>query len=208
MNMDQALSIFAKTPILGRCKTRLIPMLGAEDALAAHRELVQRALRQVAAATDIQASLWVTEIEPQTQQWADTWQLPIALQEGADLGQRMFACLDHLCGTATEGAMLMGTDCPGIDARYINAAARNLRGYDVVLGPAEDGGYGLIGMRQAHKALFQNIDWGSDAVAEQTLRAAEKLQLSVFQMPKIWDVDRPEDWQRYLMLKAKEAEEG
>jgi glycosyltransferase A (GT-A) superfamily protein (DUF2064 family) len=63
-------------------------------------------------------------------------------------------------------------------------------------------------MRQAHKALFQNIDWGSDAVAEQTLRAAEKLQLSVFQMPKIWDVDRPEDWQRYLMLKAKEAEKG
>ena len=206
--MHQALSIFAKTPILGRCKTRLIPMLGAEHALAAHRELVERTLRQVATAADIQASLWVTEIESQTQQWADTWQLPIALQEGADLGQRMFACLDHLCGTAAEGALLMGTDCPGIDARYISAAARNLHDYDVVLGPAEDGGYGLIGMRQAHKVLFENIDWGTDAVAEQTLYAAEKCQLRVFQMPKIWDVDRPEDWQRYLLLKAKEAEKG
>jgi glycosyltransferase A (GT-A) superfamily protein (DUF2064 family) len=55
-------------------------------------------------------------------------------------------------------------------------------------------------MHQAHKALFQNIDWGTDAVAEQTLCAAEKLQLSVFQMPKVWDVDRPADWQRYRLL--------
>ncbi len=203
--MHQSLSIFAKTPILGRCKTRLIPLLGAEDAKAAHCELVHRALSQVAAVKNIQTSLWVTEVEPQTQQWADTWQLPLVLQEGADLGERMFACLDYLCNRAAQGALLMGTDCPSIDASYINAAGQSLRAYDLVLGPAEDGGYGLIGMRQAHKSLFQDIAWGTAAVAEQTLEAASKLQLKVFEMPKIWDVDRPEDWQRYLLLKATEA---
>lgn len=207
MNIRQHLGIFTKTPILGRCKTRLIPLLGAEAATAAHCELVQRALSEVSVATNIQASLWVTEIESQTQQWAESWQLSLALQEGADLGERMFNCLDHLCSAAGQGAMLMGTDCPDVDARYINAAGQSLRDYDLVLGPAEDGGYGLIGMRQAHKALFQAIDWGTDAVAEQTLVAASKLELSVFEMPKIWDVDRPEDWQRYLLLKAQEAEE-
>ena len=202
--MHQSLSIFAKTPLLGGCKTRLIPLLGAEEAMAAHCELVQRALSQVAGVKHIQASLWVTEIEQQTQHWADQWQLPLALQDGADLGERMLRCLDTLCKSARGGAMLMGTDCPGIDAGYLNAAGQNLLNHDVVLGPAEDGGYGLIGMRQAHKALFQNIEWGTGAVAEQTLVAASKLQLSVFQMPKIWDVDRPEDWQRYLLLKEKE----
>ena len=203
--MRQLLSVFAKTPIVGRCKTRLIPLLGAENAMAAHCELVERALSQVAAATNVQASLWVTEIEQQTQQWSDTWQLPLALQEGTDLGERMFACLDQLCDRAQEGALLMGTDCPGIDAWYIDSAGQSLLNYDVVLGPAEDGGYGLIGMRQAHKALFQNVEWGTDAVAEQTLMAARNLQLSVFQMPKIWDVDRSEDWRRYLLLKDNEA---
>ena len=203
--MHQTLSVFAKSPIVGRCKTRLISLLGAEAAAVAHCELVERALSQVAAATNIEASLWVTEIEQQTQQWSDTWQLPLILQEGVDLGERMFRCLDQLCSSAREGALLMGTDCPGIDAGYLNTAGQSLRHHDVVLGPAEDGGYGLIGMRQAHKALFQNIDWGTDAVAEQTLMAASKLQLSVFRMPKIWDVDRPEDWQRYLLLKEQEA---
>ena len=199
-NSRQALSVFAKSPILGRCKTRLIPLLGAKAALAAHCELVEHTLGQVAAVDGIPASLWVTEIEQQTQLWSDTWQLPLVLQEGAGLGERMFRSLENLCGVARQGALLIGTDCPDIDASYISAAGARLLDHDVVLGPAEDGGYGLIGMHQAHKALFQNIDWGTDAVAEQTLCAAEKLQLSVFQMPKVWDVDRPADWQRYRLL--------
>ena len=203
MIKHQALGIFAKAPVLGQCKTRLMPALSAEEAMAAHCELVARALEQITGVANTQASLWVTDISATTEQWAQTWQLPAQLQVGADLGARMFNCLDKLCASTHEGAMLMGTDCPEIDASYIRTAGHHLRHYDLVLGPAEDGGYGLIGLRKAHSEIFAGIDWGTSCVAQQTLSAAEKLGLRVFLMPLIWDVDRPEDWQRYQLLKEQ-----
>jgi hypothetical protein len=192
-----ALSVFTKTPLLGQCKTRLIPLLGDQGALAAHCELVQYALNQIAEVYDISPSIWVTEKDLQTQRWADRWNIPLERQRGDNLGERMFHCLNQLCGHSSGGAILMGTDCPEINSNYIDLAVHNLASHDMVLGPAEDGGYGLIGMHRAHPPLFENIDWGTDAVAEQTLAAAKALHLNFFELPEIWDVDRPEDWLRY-----------
>ena len=99
-------------------------------------------------------------------------------------------------------AIIIGTDCPLMSPAYIAQAESALETADVVLGPAEDGGYVLIGCKRAEPALFRDIDWGTDQVLEQTLRAASQAQRSVAVLDTLWDVDRPEDWQRFLALDA------
>jgi glycosyltransferase A (GT-A) superfamily protein (DUF2064 family) len=85
-------------------------------------------------------------------------------------------------------------------AEYIRQACAALRASDLVLGPAEDGGYVLIGCKQVHAELFTNIPWGSDRVLARTLEQAEQLELSVTLLATLWDVDRPEDWARFQRM--------
>lgn len=85
-------------------------------------------------------------------------------------------------------------------AEYIRQACAALRASDLVLGPAEDGGYVLIGCKQVHAGLFANIPWGSDKVLARTLEQAEQLELSVTLLATLWDVDRPEDWARFQRM--------
>ena len=91
-------------------------------------------------------------------------------------------------------------------AAYVAQAEAALDTTDVVVGPAEDGGYVLIGLKRAEPALFRDIDWGTDQVLEQTLRAASQAQCSIAMLATLWDVDRPEDWQRFLALDACKQE--
>jgi glycosyltransferase A (GT-A) superfamily protein (DUF2064 family) len=104
-----------------------------------------------------------------------------------------------------EGAAkvcLVGTDCPPIDATYVDAAFDALSGRDLVLGPAEDGGYGLIAMRSIAPSLFKGISWGGPDVLAETLDAARGSDLDVALLGMIWDVDTPEDWHRYRATTA------
>ena len=89
-----------------------------------------------------------------------------------------------------------------MSAAYVAQAEAALDTADVVVGPAEDGGYVLIGLKRAEPALFRDIDWGTDKVLEQTLRAASQAQRNVAMLDTLWDVDRPEDWQRFLAMDA------
>ena len=89
-----------------------------------------------------------------------------------------------------------------MSAAYVAQAEAALDTADVVVGPAEDGGYALIGLKRAEPALFRDIDWGTDKVLEQTLRAASQAQRNVAMLDTLWGVDRPEDWQRFLAMDA------
>ena len=125
--------------------------------------------------------------------------LTVHQQADGDLGQRMHLALAHACSTGF--GILVGTDCPGVDAAYLAKAVQALAdGADVVLGPVEDGGYVLVGLRRPRAQLFTEMVWSTDKVFQTTCARAQQLQLQTVILPPLWDVDRPEDVDRLIQL--------
>jgi len=120
------------------------------------------------------------------------WEQPCWLQQGETLGDRMQGAARRALNEA-ERVLIIGSDCPGISAGYLRTAFIELEGSDVVLGPAEDGGYQLLGVRRIDEALFRDVNWGSDRVLAQTRRRIEELGWSCTLLDPLRDVDRPED---------------
>ena len=202
--MSTAVLVFTKAPQPGVSKTRLIPALGADEAAAAHEVLVLRTLDMTrdlgVAGEDYQVSLWGAVPHPALELWSDQFALPLHLQAAGDLGQKMLHGFASALDSGADQAVLIGSDCPAMTAEYIRQACAALRASDLVLGPAEDGGYVLIGCKQVYAELFANIPWGSDKVLARTLEQAEQLELSVTLLATLWDVDRPEDWARFQRM--------
>jgi rSAM/selenodomain-associated transferase 1 len=193
------LCIFARAPVLGEVKTRLGKTIGEQGALAAHQQLVQLALSQLARVPGLDSQLWIAGSvdDPGVVRWSRQWQLPVFAQQGDDLGARMQHAVDA-CLADQSLALVVGTDCPAITAAYVSAAIGVLERCDLVLGPAEDGGYGLIGLRKPAPELFNDMQWGSDGVLARTLERASKNGLSYQMLETIWDVDEASDWFRFL----------
>ena len=201
MTQSSALVVFARTPQVGATKTRLQPLLGDEGALAAHVELVETTLVRLAS-IEATRSLWVTAQTPQTESWAASHGYDHAVQASGDLGQRMAGVFRNLFDDGYDAVCLVGTDCPTVDTAYVQDAFAALCDADLVLGPAEDGGYGLVALNKMPvtrwRPVFQDIAWGTADVLEATIARAAKQGLRVVCLPEIWDVDVPADWQRYL----------
>ncbi|MFW6093656.1 MAG: TIGR04282 family arsenosugar biosynthesis glycosyltransferase [Pseudomonadota bacterium] len=196
------LCIFTRAPVLGGVKRRLARDLGDTAALRAHECLVADTLARLGGVPGFAVELWIAgTCNDSVRQWSRRWALPVRLQRGDDLGERM---ADALLGGLERCplAFVVGTDCPDVDAGYVRAAARALTHADVVIGPAEDGGFGLIGARRAAAgrlpALFREVPWGSATVLATTLRRAQAAGVSVARLREIWDVDTAEDWARFL----------
>ncbi|MCI5149546.1 MAG: glycosyltransferase, partial [Candidatus Electrothrix sp. MAN1_4] len=123
----------------------------------------------------------------------------LQIQQGNDLGERMADAFVRAWQQGAERVLLIGSDCPGINPSIIESGFQYLEAHELVLGPAADGGYYLIGLQsnaqsvQQHRVLFQNIDWGTDQVLQQTLNQARKAGLSFALLPELHDIDRPED---------------
>lgn len=195
-----SLALFAKAPILGRTKTRLQGALGSEGALAAHCELVEYALTQLSLVrrkTRIRAELWASAEHPLAEQWAQAFEMPLRIQFGDDLGARMHHALQDQLSRGAEYALVMGCDCPPLDENYLSWVVEHAGTHDVIIAPAEDGGYGLIGMAAAQPTLFNDMPWGSSTVMAETLHRAHEIGLRVLVGERIWDVDRPADWLRF-----------
>lgn len=206
------LCVFARAPLAGRVKTRLARSIGAADALAAHEALVANTLSQVcadesgtagSAQIDYERELWIAGAidHPLVQTWAAQHSFALRHQTGADLGLRMAAALGRCLREGAVG-MVIGTDCPDIDVAYVSEGFAALESTDLVIGPVEDGGYGLIGLSQqaadALQDVFSGIVWSTSDVLTQTLERASTRQLSVSLLKTIWDVDTAADWARYL----------
>jgi rSAM/selenodomain-associated transferase 1 len=190
--------VFARAPTPGEAKTRLIPALGKTGAAALHRRLVMHSLR---AATDARigpVELWCTPDagDPFFGECERRFGVSLHSQGRGDLGARMQGALDAALARASR-AILVGSDIPALSAQYLRDADQALeRGDDVVIGPAEDGGYVLVGLSRCDPELFRGIPWGgSEALAETRQRIAV-LGWSVIELPALWDVDRPEDLKR------------
>ena len=123
--------------------------------------------------------------------------IPVELQQGSDLGERMHNALEAAL-LHGEFALLIGTDCPALTVDYLDRACRALLdGADVVLGPAEDGGYVLIGLRHCHRELFTDIPWSTDRVLDITRERLATQGCRAVELDTLWDLDRPEDLLRW-----------
>lgn len=205
MNAAPRLCIFARSPVVDQVKRRLAAEIGAASALAAHQQLVEDSLDRLAVVPGIVSELWLAGPgNQQVRQWLERYPLILRRQRGADLGARMLHALRSSAAAGVAG-LVVGTDCPAIDRDYIAEAADRLRTADVVLGPAEDGGYGLIGANAAILAraapLFDDMPWGSDRVFATTVDRAARAGLRTACLATIWDVDTAADWRRYLALR-------
>lgn len=188
------LLIFTKAPRPGEVKTRLIPALGAEGAARLQATLTRRFVEAVTQARVCPVELWVAPdaSHPLFLELARRHGLALYPQHGADLGERML----HACRqAATRGdpLLLAGTDCPGLTPALLLRALRALQGHDAVLNPAVDGGYVLLGLRHVEPALFRDMPWGSDQVAELTRERLRHLRRGWLELPPLGDIDRPED---------------
>jgi len=195
-----ALIVFARAPVPGAVKTRLIPLLGEEHAAALHAKLVKRTLTTARAASFARIELHCTPgiDDPFFRFCAGHYGVSLLPQIEGHLGARMLAAFaGALAGHAR--VLLIGSDCPALSARYLRQAERTLRdGADAVLGPCEDGGYALIGLRSVDARLFEDVAWGSDAVMAETRKRLAALGWNWRELDTLWDVDRPEDYQRLI----------
>lgn len=190
---DACIALFARVPVPGQVKTRLIPALGEAGACQLHERLLARILDVLHTQTLCAAELWLDA--PGSHALIDDCDLPQHLQQGDDLGARMAHAM-AMTLQRYHKVLIIGTDTPTLDVDYLEQALQALEhGNDVVLGPAFDGGYVLIGSADRPVPLFAAVDWGSDRVLQQTLDRVASAGLRCHLLPPQPDVDRPEDLQ-------------
>jgi rSAM/selenodomain-associated transferase 1 len=195
MNEPVAIAVLAKAPIPGFAKTRLIPVLGAAGAASLQERLIERAVATASAASIGPVTVWATPHgdHPAFETLRSRLGIAVVRQASGDLGARMLAAL-----AAADGpALVIGTDCPALEPSHVRSAADVLRlGTDVVVFPAEDGGYVLLGMRRPQPELFCDLCWGAPSVMEETRHRLRQRGLSWEEPVTSWDVDLPQDLER------------
>ncbi|TAN68212.1 MAG: glycosyltransferase [Methylobacter sp.] len=199
---DSVLMIFCKAPIPGQVKTRLIPELTAEQAAELHIELGIKTLQRATLNSLCPVQLWCAPNADHDFFTASkaAYSLALKQQQGADLGERMSRAF---CSALAEysHALLIGCDCPSLTGQDLEQALTALsQGNEVVLAPAEDGGYVLIGLNRPHPELFDNVPWGTELVLGQTRSRIERYKLRHHELSEQWDLDTPGDLERYRRL--------
>ena len=194
--MNQTVIVFCKQPQPGHVKTRLAAQVGDIEAADIALKLARRTI-DACLKLGVRVEVW------QTPRLDDTFATrgidAIRLQRKGDLGQRMGYAIDETLKRCSS-VVLMGTDCPGIDSTYVVQAFARLEDFDAVVSPAEDGGFGLIGMRRYPEGFFSGIEWSTPEVYR---KVCDRLDLYFEQwgrLPLLWDVDRPFDLLRYEVL--------
>ena len=178
------LSIFARLPVPGKVKTRLIPALGEEGAARLYAKLLALTV-EVARESGLEFELRVTGGEIGAFQGLFGEDVPVVEQGDGDLGARM--------ARVEAPALIIGSDCPGITAPLLRAAAGALEDRRVVLGPANDGGYYLIGYREPVPFLFEDMEWSTPRVLPETLARLAARGHGPAILPELADIDTAED---------------
>jgi rSAM/selenodomain-associated transferase 1 len=185
--MRRALVIIGKAPQPGRAKTRLVPPLSGVEAAEVARAFLQDTCALAASLGWQQVSL----VHAAATEFLTTLGVTLLAQHGQGLGEALAGAFeDH---AAFEQTVLIGSDTPDLPREVLEQASRDLITHDVVIGPAVDGGYYLLGLRRPAPSLFQGIAWSTPAVFAQTLARAEALGLRVARLPVWADVDAPDD---------------
>jgi rSAM/selenodomain-associated transferase 1 len=191
------IAVFAKAPVAGEVKTRLAALLGPDGAAGLHAGLVRHALSTAVQSQLGPVELWCApdETHPFFARCASEFGVALRRQQGVDLGERMRLAFE---ASLAEGLPLIviGADCPALEASHLKDAAQALRTHDAVIAPAEDGGYVLVGLSKPAPRLFDGIAWGAAAVMGQTRERVAECGIRCRELATLWDVDRPEDYAR------------
>lgn len=198
----KALAIFAKEPLPGRVKTRLIPPLTPVEAAGLYRAMLGDVLTRASSIPGVEPWLFLDPGGDGTRLPAAAIPLPRRLQEGSDLGVRMENCFRELFAAGCTEVAIIGSDSPDLPAAHIAAAFTRLQTTDVVYGPSEDGGYYLIALKAVHDVLFRDIPWSSGKELELSRARAASAGLTVDFLPSWYDVDTPADLERPGLVAA------
>ena len=194
---SSALIIMAKEPKVGSTKTRLCPPLNLDEAAELYEALLWDTVEMVEGVQDIDLAIAITP--PESSDYfkrithSKTILIPVSC---ADIGECLVYVLNQLINMGYQRVMALNSDGPSLPPEYIHIAHQNLDLYDLVLGPAHDGGYYLVGFKKMHTSIFRGIDWSTDQVLKQTLQKAEQLNLSVHLLPTWYDIDTAADLDR------------
>lgn len=192
---DARILIFARAPHPGRVKTRLVPVLGEQGASDFHTECLRRAVTVRCEGGLAPVMLYAeSDIEhPVFRELHDRFDMELRVQQGIDLGERMFNATTEALRQAGS-VLLTGTDSPQLSASDMRQALLLLStGCDVVMKPAFDGGYVMLGLHKPHATLFEGVPWGGRQVAQLTRERCTQAGLSLCELSPTWDVDRPVD---------------
>lgn len=195
---DSRLLVLTRAPRAGQVKTRLIPQLGAQGAADFHARLIHRCLETVTRAGLCPVELWCVPSchDRFFQACRERYGIELYDQAQGDLGERMHDALATALARA-ESAVLIGTDIPSIEAADLDAAFQALQqGKEAVVGPARDGGYYLIGLKQANRRLFDQMPWGTATVFQETASRLQQLEMDWLRLREHGDVDTPDDYRR------------
>ena len=198
---DCPVIVFAKAPVPGQVKTRLVASLGVHGASQLYERLASHTLRTALTSGVGPVVLWCTPStdHPFFRRCADEFNVELHKQSEGDLGRRMADAFQETLKGATQ-ALLIGTDCPSLNGEDLREAALVLgHRADAVMGPTEDGGYVLIGLRTLAPSLFEGVPWGTEEVLSETRRRLRNLGWVWHELPVRWDVDRPEDVKRMIV---------
>lgn len=205
--MHNAIAIMAKTPRAGAVKTRLCPPLSPEAAAELYRCFL---LDTIAKIRMLKQTCPVISYTPYTDRdffEALAPDFTLLTQQGSDLGARMADCFAQLFAMGYTGALLTGSDLPTLPMSVVQQALDLIATpqVDVVLGPSEDGGYYLMGLRMLHRDLFEEITWSTSQVLTETVQRAETKGLQVAYLPSWFDIDTPADLDRLRAMLVQDS---
>ncbi|MEO1373296.1 MAG: TIGR04282 family arsenosugar biosynthesis glycosyltransferase [Cyanobacteria bacterium J06635_10] len=203
----QHLIIFTRYPQPGKTKTRLIPALGVEGAANLQRQMTEYTLSKVKKLQELAAISFEVRFAGGDLQLMQNWlgtELNYQLQGEGDLGKRMENSFLSAFARGAQEVVIIGIDCPGVNVEVLTEGFERIQHCDLLLGPAVDGGYYLIGLKRVIGQLFTNIDWGTTKVLQQTVDIAQQLNLSIAYLQTLADIDRAEDLPIWQEINYKE----
>lgn len=185
-----SLIIFIKNPVLGTVKTRLAESIGEAKALRVYQHLLDKT-QQVTTPVNAHKLLFYSDHIDSNDQWPNKV-FEKHTQQGHNLGDKMYHALKDALKKSTK-VVIVGSDCNELTTAMIEKAFLELDNHDVVLGPAKDGGYYLLGLKQVVPGIFSNVEWSTNKVLRQTIERLDKLSKNYFLLEELNDIDTLQD---------------